>query len=72
MHFLYDVFVLFLRSNEFTDEPFKSEFLVPYGPVVFLCLFPTDFQSQVLEGLLSLVQDLWVGLPDIELKSLAP
>ena len=58
MHFQYDVFVLLLRSNEFINEPFKSEFLVPCGPVVFLCLFPTDFQSQVLEGLLSLVQDL--------------
>lgn len=58
MHFQYDVFVLFFRSNEFTHEPFKSGFLVPGGPVVFLCLFPNDFQSQVLEGLISLVQDL--------------
>ena len=45
---------------------------VPWSSVVFLHVFSVGFQSQVFWGLVSLVQDLRVGVPVVELEPLPP
>ena len=53
-------------------EPLKSEISFPCSSVVFLDVFPIVFQSQVFCGLTYLVHVLRVGIPDVELESVAP
>ena len=65
-------FALVWGSSEFDHGPFKRGFSIPCSAIVFLDIFPIGFQSQVFWGLLSPVQDVGVGVPDVELEPLAP
>ena len=66
----YGVFVLVFRSSEFACTPFRSGFSVPYCSIIFPDIFPIGFQSQVFWALVFPVQDLGVGMPDVEPESL--
>lgn len=46
--------------------PFKSKISVPCSFIVFLHVFFVGFQSQVLYVIVFLLQDLQVGVPDME------
>ena len=46
--------------------PFKSKISIPCSFIVFLHVFFVGFQSQVLYGIAFLLQDLPVGVPDME------
>ena len=59
-------------ASESTHEPFKNVFSFPYSSMfLFLNAIPFGFQSHVFWGLVSLVQNLRVWMPDAEHKSLA-
>lgn len=47
--------------------PFKSKISAPCSFIVFLHVFFVGFQSQVLYGIVFLLQDLEVGVPGVEL-----
>ena len=66
------VSVLVFRLGEAVHEPFKNEVFVACSSVVSLGLFSIGFQSRVIWGLISPVQDLGAGVPDVELESLTP
>lgn len=65
-------FVVDLRTSEFVHRPFKNRVLVSYSPLALLKLNPDDFQSQLLWGLVLLVQVSRSGLPDMGLEPLTP
>lgn len=66
-------FLLVLGLSESVHGHFKRQFSIPCSPVVVLDIFLIGLQSQVFgRKLISLVQDLGVGAPDAELKSLIP
>ena len=58
--------------REILCMPFKSEVSISCSPLGLLKLSPTVLQSQMLWGLLFLVQDPWAGEPDVGLRSLTP
>lgn len=70
--FLSGVFALVSGLSESVHEPFKSGFSFPYSSIVFLGIFNVGFQSQVFWDLVFIVLDLMVGVPNVELESLAP
>lgn len=56
------VFALGLRVNKFKGhKPFKGKVSFSYKPLASLHWSHTDFQSQMLRGLISSVQLLWAG-----------
>lgn len=58
------IFELGFRENESVSEPFGGgEVSVPYKSTVFIVLV---FQNLAFRGLISLVQDLRAGMPDME------
>lgn len=77
MPFTYDprtfpsgVLALVWGLNESACELFESSFFFVPCPIVFLDISPLVFKAKYF-GLISSVQDLRVGVPDIELESLA-
>lgn len=65
-----DVFALASRLSGSVYCTFKSGFCYLYSPIVFLSILSVAFQSQMFQELISLAQDLRVGVPDVELKFL--
>ena len=59
------------RVSESACKPFKSRFSIPYHFIDFLHNF-VGFQSLEFRRLIPLMQDPWVGMPDVEHKPLAP
>lgn len=55
------------RVTESAQEPF-----FPYSTMVFLDIIPIVFQTQAFGGFICPVQDLRVGVPDVEHKALTP
>ena len=66
------VFLFLTYFTLYVHGPFKTRFSIPCSFMFFLDIFLIGFQSQVFEGLICLGQDLGVGVPDVELKSLTP
>lgn len=52
-------------------EALKSRVSVPGSPTVVLYVFAVGFQGQVFWELVSSVQDLGAGVPDVEHRTLA-
>lgn len=52
-------------SSVFACEPFKAGFSFPHSSVVFLDVLSVGFQRQVFWGLISPMQDLRDGVPDV-------
>lgn len=60
------VFVLGLGTCEILQLPFKSEVSVSCAPIALLYASSVGLQNQMFWGLLvSLVQDSWLGEPDM-------
>ena len=62
--------VLGLRVSEFVCVSCKREVLASYSRSAALDISPTGFQSQMLWGLVFLVQIPWTGEPDVGLRLL--
>lgn len=58
-------FALDLRASEFSRELFKSVFSIPHSSMAPLDLIPIDFQNQAFGGLIFLVLDPGVKVPDV-------
>ena len=58
--------------SESVRESCRSGISGSYSTLCLLDISPISFQSQVFWGLISLVQVLRVGAPDVGLKPLAP
>lgn len=63
------VFVLIFWLDESVHDLIKSRFFIPYRSMIFLDVFPIGFQSWVFWGFVPPVQDLRVGVPNVEFKS---
>lgn len=67
------VFARGLRVSKFKGhKPFKGKISFSYKPLASLHLSHTDFQSQMLRGLISSVQLLWAGEPDMGFGAIGP
>ena len=53
-------------------EPFKTGLFIPYSCMISLDIIPSVFQSLPFRGLVPLVQDLRVEMPDVEHKPITP
>lgn len=65
-------FALNLRASEPLYEPFKSMFSISYCSMALLHLITIDFQNQAYGGLVALVSDPRVRVPDVGHSPLSP